>query len=191
MNFKDMFNEFLILSNNLRKGYIQSISARKENWKDGISFFSESIPELYQVIYDRVIGTKREIENESHIDFIPGYRLIHIDELCMEKESLDKITQSYDISDFDLIVPLLANYSSDYICYLKSKGGAERIGFISHDNQGIFVMHNSIEKFFETICEFYKRQVYFIDNDGFLNSDYSLECEVGVEINVGVEYWRE
>lgn len=55
----------------------------------------------------------------------------------------------------------------------------------------LIVMYSSPEKFLETICEFYKQGVYFLDSDGYLDYDMSKEGVVGSEINSGIKYWVE
>ncbi|MFR1294064.1 hypothetical protein [Coprobacillus cateniformis] len=36
------------------------------------------VPKVFQTIYGEVAGTYRNTENQKYMDFIPGYRLIHI-----------------------------------------------------------------------------------------------------------------
>ncbi|MNP77843.1 hypothetical protein D3C76_1753520 [compost metagenome] len=52
-------------------------------------------------------------------------------------------------------------------------------------------MYNSPEKFLETLCEFYKQEAYFLDEDGFLDCDLIKEGEIGTELNPGAQYWSE
>jgi hypothetical protein len=52
-------------------------------------------------------------------------------------------------------------------------------------------MYTSAHKFLETICEFYKNDVYFLDEDGYLDYDDEKESEVAIKINEDVDYWKE
>ena len=62
---------------------------------------------------------------------------------------------------------------------------------LMNDIGELIVMHNSLEKFLETICEFYKQGVYFLDSDGYLDYDMNREGIIGSAINPGVKYWTE
>ena len=191
MDIAKMFKEFLALSDALRQGYTQSLSGRKSEWRNNCYFAGGDIPEIFQVIYDTVSGTIRETTEQRLMDFIPGFRLIYIDELGREKECLDGMLKHFDISDIKHVLPLLANYSSDYICFLETADGKECIGLAAHDSLGIAILHNSAEKFLRTVCEFYKQGVYFLDKDGYLDSDYEKESVIGRELNGDVAYWHE
>ena len=123
------------------------------------------------------------------MDFIPGFRLIHVDELQSEKKTLDAILAGRDISTYGVMLPLLANYSSDFVCYLKTNTHDEQIGLVMHDNDSVDIMHSSIGDFLSTLCAFYEKGVYFLDEDGYLDSDFDKEGEIGCALNNGLEYW--
>ena len=187
----NLYKEFLDLSARLRNNYPVSLGNKKENWQDIVSLIDLNIPKLYQVIYSNVSGTKRDIREQELMDFIPGYRLIHIDELLDEKKNLDNIMVDYKSTDYEIIIPLLANYSSDFICYIKTANGEEKVVSLVHDDCELVLMHDSVEKFLETICEFYKENVYYLDDNGYLDYDFIKEGEIGVKINEGISYWVE
>ncbi|MBC2582896.1 SMI1/KNR4 family protein [Clostridium sp. DJ247] len=187
----NLFKDYLAFSAQLRPSYPASLAEKKDNWKYIVSMVDSNIPRLYQVIYDNVSGTRRDIKNQKLMDFIPGYRLIHIDELLDEKKSLDKMIASSNGIDNEIIIPLLANYSSDFICYLRTVNGDEIIVNLFHDDCEVVLMHKSVEKFLETICEFYKENVYYLDDDGYLDYDIIKEGEIGAKLNNGVSYWLE
>ena len=50
-------------------------------------------------------------------------------------------------------------------------------------------IHNSPQKFFETVYEFYKQNVYFLDADGYLDYDFNIEGIVGSNLNPDISYW--
>ena len=181
-----LFKEFLYLSSVLRPEYPYSLGMGN-NELNTIEAFNSNIPRIYQVIYNTVTGTLRNIKNQSLMVFIPGYRLIHFDELEIEKKNLDNISNFQ--SQGYTIFPLITNYSSDFTCCSTTIDGKEKIYAILHDEQELILMHNSSEKFLETICEFYKEQVYFFDSDGYLDYDIEKEGKLGTVINPGIEYW--
>ncbi len=183
----ELFEEFLFLSVQLRTRYLDSLGEENCDWEKILSEIDVEIPQLFRVIYGKVSGTKRSIEDQTLMDFIPGYRLIHI---CELKDEFIKLKKSYTDNTCTLI-PFLGNYSSDYICYCRNIMGQEYIGSILHDDMIVVPMHKDIKKFFETICAFYKNDVYFLDSDGYLDYNIELEGEIGEKINPGIAYWME
>lgn len=187
----NLFKEFLDLSAIIRNNYPESLGNKKDNWKEVISLIDTNIPKLYEVVYGSVSGTKRDIREQEMMDFIPGYRLIHIDELFDEKKNLDNVMMDQKSIGYKIVIPLLANYSSDFICYTRMDNGQEKVASLVHDDCQLILMHDSVEKFLETICEFYKEKVYYLDDEGYLDYDFIKEGEVGAKINKGVSYWVE
>jgi len=187
----DLFDEFIVLSTKLRKEYLKSLGEKASNWEEMLRTIDTDMPYLFQVTYSKVSGTRRDIQKQELMDFIPGYRLIHISELNYEKKKLNKIYNYYNNDKIQKIIPYLTNYSSDFICYGKMTDGRDIVVSIMHDEQKLTLMHESIEKFFETICEFYKDNVYFLDTDGYLDYDVEREGEVGAKINENITYWIE
>lgn len=185
---KELFEKFIFLSKGVRKDYPKSLGTPSDKWEDVCHFIDFEIPVLFQTIYGRVSGTRRDIKHQQLMDFIPGYRLIHICELIEENNKFKSMYYNY--TNIKLI-PFLANYSSDFICYGKMNDGKEVIGIVTHDDNQFQIMHNSSEKFFETICAFYKENVYFLDTDGYLDYDFEKEGIIGAEINLNVDYWIE
>lgn len=185
-----LFNKFLILSENVRNGYVDSLSNSNKDWEKYIPCNRNEIPLLYKVIYSNVQGTKKLLKDQRLMDFMPGYRLIHIFELIEESKSLYDISKHYNLEDITLILPLLTNYSSDYICYAKTINNNEYIISIFHDDINFYIIHESIEAFFITLCEFYKNKVYFVDKDGFLDYDIEKKIEIGRKFNENLLYWE-
>jgi hypothetical protein len=190
MDLKILLNEYLTLSDNMRAGYLKSLSDKKKDWKEIISAVFSYIPELYQVIYETVSGTKKDIAEQGLMDFIPGFRLIHIDELKEEKSNLDELLLDYDNPEIESVYPLLADYSSGFVCLVKMKSGEEQIGIITEENMEVEIMHTSAEAFLKTVCEFYKSGVYFLDEDEYLDYDFEKEGEVAAKLNEDVDYWN-
>ncbi|SDN33922.1 hypothetical protein SAMN04487897_102561 [Paenibacillus sp. yr247] len=182
----DLFNKFLELSESQRPNYRKSLGKAKENWSHIIQLTLE-VPSLFEVIYSSVQGTCRGIKDQRLMDFIPGYRLIHIDEILEEQKILDNLIANE--VERVLALPLLVNYSSDYICWVKIKEEESCICVLLHDEGELKVMYRTPEKFLETIIEFYKEEVYFLDKEGYLDYNWEKEGNIGLSLNPSVEYW--
>ncbi|OME66131.1 hypothetical protein BSK65_23435 [Paenibacillus odorifer] len=185
----EQFQEYLNLSADLRPDYIASLG-KGDNEAKITAIFPEA-PELLKAIYNTVSGTSSEEEEPSLIEFIPGYRLIHINEYEAEMKILAGILEEKGHQVDGVILPILTNYGSDFICYYKSADGVERVCDLLHDFGDLIVMYESPEKFLETLCEFYKQEVYFLDEEGYLDCDLVKEGEVGAALNPDAKYWSE
>ncbi|MDH6374854.1 hypothetical protein CA600_29335 [Paenibacillus sp. VTT E-133280] len=185
----EQFQEYLKLSAELRPDYIASLG-QGDNEAKITSVFPET-PALLKAIYNTVSGTSSEEEEPSLIEFIPGYRLIHINEYEAEMKILAGILEEKGHQVDGVILPILTNYGSDFICYYKSADGVERVCDLLHDFGDLIVMYESPEKFLETLCEFYKQEVYFLDEEGYLDCDLVKEGEVGAALNPDAKYWSE
>ncbi|OKP74627.1 hypothetical protein A3842_20450 [Paenibacillus sp. P3E] len=186
-----LFQEFLQLSAGLRPNYIASLGSGGTAGGPAISDIVPAVPGLLEAIYSQVSGTSSNEEEPSLIEFIPGYRLIHIQEYAQEIQVLRSILEEKGYSGGGTVLPVLTNYGSDFICYLQSEDGTERICDLLHDYGDLVVMYDSPEKFLETLCEFYKQDVYFLDEEGYLDCDLVLEGEVGAALNPSANYWSE
>ncbi|MDF2986033.1 MAG: hypothetical protein K0R50_1543 [Eubacterium sp.] len=175
----------------MRPEYPQSLGSSSGNREDVFKELNKPVPELFRVIYSNVSGTKRNVEEQNLMDFTPGYRLIHITELIKESSNVKNILIDENLYDNEVVIPILGNYSSDYICYYKNNSGEELICSLTNDSGELIVRHNSPGKFFETVCEFYRQEVYFLDSDGLLDYDTDKEYLVGSSINHGCLYWSE
>lgn len=184
------FDEFISLSAELREEYPLSLGKKTDNWEELFHLIDDTIPSIFQVIYSKVSGTKRGIQKQELMDFLPGYRLIHICEL-VDEYSIFKKNFNCNSNNVQKVIPLLTNYSSDFICYCKMADGSESVVSIMHDDQDLVLIHKSIDKFMKTICEFYRNAVYFLDSDGYLDYDMEKEGVIGSKINKGIPYWVE
>lgn len=189
---KKLFAEYLSLSDKLRNGYQNSLGTSRPEWRKTIAAVLPVVPPIFEAIYGKVEGTYRNISNQKYMDFVPGFRLIHINELESEFHTLLQMSELDDVceSQIKTIIPLLADYSSCYICYAETKDNQEIIFYFSPDD-GLQKMHNSAENFFNTLIAFYQNDVYYLDEDGFLDYDFEKEGVIGAEYNPGVEYWTE
>ncbi|MHA6533891.1 hypothetical protein [Paenibacillus sp. BAC0078] len=185
------FQEYLKLSSGLRPGYTASLGTGGENVTAKLGSLMPSVPDVLQAIYSQVSGTSSKEEEPNLIEFIPGYRLIHIDEYEQEIKVLESILVEKGYSGGGTVLPLLTNYGSDFICYFQSEDGVERVCDLLHDYGDLVVMYDSPENFLETLCEFYKQEVYFVDEEGYLDCDLIKEGEVGAALNPEANYWSE
>lgn len=188
---ENLFMESLRLAGLLRPQYPKSLENKISNWEDIFKKMDKPIPKLFRAIYSNVSGTKRDIEAQELLDFCPGYRLIYISELIEESDNLKNILIDEKLYNNEVVIPILGNYSSDYICYYKNRADEELICSLRNDCGELIVKHSSPEKFLETVCEFYKQGVYFLDSDGYLDYDMEKERTVGSLINHDITYWNE
>lgn len=187
---KELLMEFISLSDKMRCGYKSSLGIPHRVWEQLLTDINHPVPAIYREIYSAFAGTPRDIKEQKLMDFIPGYRLIHIEELKAEYNAFMRGVDFDAICEnqIEAVVPLLADYASNYICYVKKHDNTEAIFFYSSD-EGFMEIHRSIEKFFETIIAFYRENVYFLDNDGFLDYDFEKAGAIGGKLNPGIEYW--
>lgn len=183
-----LFKETLLFADNLRPQYTKSLGNNTGNWNILLNKIINPIPELYTAIYKNVSGTFRDVTDQSLMDYIPGYRLIHVLELENELKNMSLVLSDNACADTHIVLPMLANYSSDFICYYNNRCN-ELICLLTHDTGSLTVMHNSPENFFKTVCEFYKQNVYFLDSDGYLDYDLNKEAAVASILNPGIPYW--
>lgn len=185
--FQEIFKKIIDIADIGRLGYKDSlgigVSREIISTKLSSSFEREHyIPEIYFEIYELIAGTPRGIENQKHMDFIPGYHLISLDELS---DLVGKFQWKPNL------LPLLANYSSDFVCFSTDTSDENNGVFLAlHDEPDIEKIHKDNIDFVKTILEFYQQNVYFIDEDGYLESNDDKEDEVGRLINPEIEYWK-
>ena len=81
---KDLLVEFISLSDKMRCGYKSSLGIPHQAWEQILTNITRPVPEIYREIYSTFAGTLRDIKEQKSMDFIPGYRLVHIEELQVE-----------------------------------------------------------------------------------------------------------
>lgn len=177
------FNEFLCKSENLRKGYSNSLEVVDVNYKKKwLEYFEKDIPIFFEDIYSICNGTKGDISEQVFFDFIPGYRLMQVDEILTIYEERFK-----GLMDNRIIIPFLTDYSGCYYAYTANE---KKEGIVLVSNEGIELIHSEIKDFWNTIIAFYDEKVYFLDEEGYLSYDFDKEGEIGKKYNEGVEYWE-
>ncbi len=191
MMLEQLFLKYLALCEQSRHGYVNSLNTAHVDWQSKLTKIMDPIPELLQVLYRTCQGTYRTIEDQTRMDFVPGYRLIHIDELYETCILLNGMITKQECQACNIahIIPFLSDNASNYICYVKQKDAQECI-YDYETEDGLQLMHTSIQSFFETLIAFYEQHVYFLDEDGYLDYDVEREGIVGAKYNPDVAYWR-
>ncbi len=191
-DIKIMLNEFISLSDKMRKGYKASLGNPVKTWEQILSEIISPVPDFFKALYGSFAGTSENCEDESLYDFLPAYRLIHINELKKNKLLLDGwiADDEFTESPVETVIPFLTDYDSNYICYVKTQDGTESI-FSYASDEGMVEMHRSIKDFLNTIMAFYNEDVYFLDDDGILDYDFEKEGEVAQKYNPDVEFWLD
>lgn len=173
------FKTFLEKSEQLRNGYKSALAPADKDFREKLKKHFAKIPALFEEIYSNCNGTVREIEEQMFFDFLPGYRLMQIDEIIESCES-----GLNNCPEFDTVIPFLADYSgSCYAC-------ADNQIVLIADGE-IDVLHASVEDFWKTIIAFYDEGVYFLDDDGYLDYDLDKESEIGEKYNPEISFWSE
>ena len=175
-----MFTKFLVLSDQLRPQYSKSLGTASNARANMELVKKKRLPDFLLEIYSQVEGTRADISDQTLMDFLPGFRLIHFSEFDANFEICRRRDATEDL------IPFLGNYSSDFICWKDGK-----IYEVMHDSPEPCLIHESVFDFFNTICDFYLEGVYFLDEDGFLDYDYERERIIGMKNNPGVTYWLE
>ncbi|MDE7424767.1 MAG: hypothetical protein K2N51_13940 [Lachnospiraceae bacterium] len=176
------FKVFLSKSEDMRNGYIKSLDNVDLNFKDKWLEHFELIPNFFEEIYSVCNGTKLEISEQIFFDFLPGFRLMQVDEV------IEKYEKEYkNCSEFDKVIPFLADNAGCYYAYARKKD-IECIILASYE--GMEIIHSDIYLFWKTIIAFYDEGVYFLDEDGFLSYDFEMEGDIGRRYNIGIDYWK-
>ncbi len=123
----------------------------------------DTLPKSIVGLYNNVKGTLHGIENQALMDIIPGYRLIHVDELSSE---IVKFRKTYP--DLNTKIPFLADYASCYYTVDSINGAV----YLIDREYNIKHISLTLEQFLKTILAFYEQGVYFLDDDGYLDYDF-------------------
>ena len=175
------FDIFLYKSENLRHGYVKSLEKVDVNFKEKWLEHFSIVPTFFDEIYSNCNGTKQDIPEQIFFDFLPGYRLMQVDEILDSYEKTFKNCVEYDV-----IIPFLTDYSGCYYAYAVANGRESIVLLID----GVLEMiHSQISDFGDTIVAFYDEKVYFLDEYGYLSYDYEKEGEIGKKYNKDISYW--
>lgn len=179
------FKTFLSKSEELRKGYVKSLEpADKDFQKKWLKHFSD-IPAFFEEIYSACNGTDPEISEQIYFDFLPGFRLMQVDEI-IDSDSYEQAFK--DFPEYDPVIPFLTDYSDGYYAYARHDDRECVVLYIEGD---LGEIHFEADDFWKTVIAFYDEGVYFLDEDGFLDYDFEKKDEIGQKYNPKISYWRE
>lgn len=181
LGLEELFREVIAQAAVQRPGYPASLGTPVKNWSTLVPIREgETMPELARAIYSQVAGTRHQVTDQRLLDLVPGFRLLHVEELSRETASVAGM-------GFSHLLPLLADYSSDYICV--SLVGVERIWSVEKESAEAELMSEAPDRFLETLVQFYKQKIYYLDKKGFLDYDGDKKAVLGAQMNPGAEYW--
>ncbi len=179
---KKEIEEFYQKSEALRNGYTRTLNEANYELLQKFKEMFPDISEMFSDVYSISNGTDSDIKDQRFFDFIPGFRLMKLEEII--KSHTEKMIDS---DQYDIMIPFLTDYAGCYYAYGK-KADIENIVYISEE--GIEVVHNSVINFWTTINAFYDEHVYYLDEDGYLSYDFDLEGKIGKRLNPQIAYWE-
>lgn len=148
----------------------------------GLSRDVEGVPDALAGLYRIAAGTPRAIKDQTLMDIVPGYRLIHQSELADEitafRTAYPKLVTHY---------PFLADYSSRYFTVDSNDGVVYTVDL----QYGAAPISRNLDRFLETIRAFYLEGVYCLAPDGYLDYDVDREGQIGATLNPEYPYWIE
>ncbi len=179
------FDKLLIKSEILRPGYVASLGngVGEDAAKligNMLGKLDEKIPYGVCEIYGKVKGTEHQISEQKYMDLVPGYRLIHINEI---EEAVTHIhSAGYGI------FPILADYSGNYfgINYKNDEFCAVRIA----EPDPVIRVSNNLDSYINTLVSIYNANGFHLDDYGLLESVFEIEGDIGKRMNIGYEYWN-
>ena len=186
-----LFAELLRRADLLRPGYVASLGKPQPETLRAITRRIGSLPELATTIYGAVAGTVRETERQEFFDFVPGLRLIHIQDLLERTAAVSRILGKSGAASrrtSAAYLPFLEDYSEHFVCRrlgatppsIVALGPEEEPEIICKDEQTYLRMLNA----------FYAERVYFVDADRYLDYDFEKEGLIGQQFNPDLIYWR-
>ncbi|MCM1166670.1 MAG: hypothetical protein NC401_11755 [Ruminococcus sp.] len=177
------FEKFLQKSEEMRGGYIKSLEPPDKDFREKwLAVFSE-IPAFFEEIFTVCDGTRRDISEQIYFDFLPGVRLMRVDDII---EAWERDFKGFD--EYGVVIPFLEDYGGEYYAYALA---GERECVVSLMDGELEEIHYTVGDFWKTVIAFYDEGVYFPDEDGWLSYDEERESEVGSRLNEKISYWKE
>ncbi|MEO3945444.1 SMI1/KNR4 family protein [Gorillibacterium sp. CAU 1737] len=189
----DRFQQLLSLAQEQRPDYPASLGSPPESGQELLrkAAGEGEIPDLLSTLYRQVSGTRRSIPEQHLMDFLPGYRLIHITELLQETQRARETLLEEGDCPPARVIPFLANYSGDFYCVVLDDTGAEKICVLTNLEGELEEWSASPAEFLETVSAFYREGAFTVDADGFLEVDFDKVDEIGQRINPDSPYWMD
>ncbi len=182
-----LFQELLQVIETIRPGYRATLGSGTDRNTMSNIIGRDVVPDLIYSIYSQVNGTDGQIQDQKFMDLVPGYRILQLSELSERRDRIYAMAPWVKSED---IIPVLANYSDDYLCLRMAETSGDLVDF-THDMDEIQMMYDSSESFLHSVKECYEKGAYFLDEDQYLECDDDAEAVVGKKYNPNAEFWDE
>lgn len=176
-----LFLQFLSESSKLRPLYLKSLGRA-----DG-TYHIDYLPDSLKDIYLTVNGTDYELEDQTCMDFLPGFLLIHVEEYSYHKDTLNRM-----LDQNEYYFPFLVDYGSSYYA-LKSNihGNDCGVYLISPCEPEPQLLFHSMGQLYQFGIICYEQNAFKIDEDGYLDVDFDLKFEIAQNICSDISYWSD
>jgi hypothetical protein len=175
-----VLRQVIELASHSRSGLPEAIGLRRSGETGAISKEGSSLPPSLHSVYSVAEGTRRDIADQSLMDVIPGYRLVHWNEVEETARPFHAVWP--ELAGY---VPFLADYTGCYYLVGKADG---TVGHLDRE-EGFAKVASSLDAFWETVRQCYADGVYYLDADGYLDYDVEKEGALGRKLNPGCEWW--
>jgi hypothetical protein len=151
--------------------------------QNNIPFSPEKIPDELIAIYS-CLGNPYYLRPEEGtfmwLDIIPLFEFIPFCKIKQEIDIVNEMMHACQAMDLDWIqpdmIPFLKDRSSDYVCF-RTLEKNRSVYSIDHV-EGAYYYCLDLGAYFDMLYEMYENNVFFTDNDGYLDCDWDLEEEI-------------
>lgn len=143
-------------------------------------------PELISLYGWRDGTSTSGVEAVDDIHLFPGFYLLSVEDAVANFRAF--VADSRWQTGW---LPLFANGGGDF--YVLDLGGpaARPVRHFRIDEAEHPIEFNSLESMFRTLAEAFERNVFFVDTDGYLETDDVVFGELAAELNPDVAWWRD
>lgn len=178
------FKKFMEKSVKLRPDYEENLLVVYLPWKEQFDILIGKIPPFFMDIYTNCNGTEADESKTELYDFIPNFRLLKI-QVAMDLQG--KFVNLYSLEKDTLIIPFLASKNGEYICY-RNHNDVEDFVYISDGK--ITKIYDSIDSFWNTLCQGYDEKIYGIDFKSSLSADQNKVRDIAKQNNPNSDFWN-
>lgn len=111
---------FIEKSEELRNGFKESLEKPRSDFEVKWMGHFDVVPTIFKEIYSVCDGINPNIEEQALWDFLPGYRLMQVDEIIFHYEN------EFAGTEFYMYIPFLTDCASNYYAYAVDKIGEFR-----------------------------------------------------------------
>jgi hypothetical protein len=119
---------------------------------------------------------------------IPGFFMYSLQNALSWNQDLASGTPDWKPSWY----PLLSRCSSDYYFFDRMQIVNGRVPILYYDPEfspGLWQIYDNLESMFTTIWECYQHGGYFVNAEGYLDSDARKEAEISKQLNPNSDHW--